>query len=167
MRLGIVRMGMAVWLAGCVCQSVCQTDPPADDSLYSALFQRLALQARSILLNGQPVTLPQPAIQEAAGLTDQEMKDLNRIAADCQTSVRAVERRPHAVFDALMESIETGKDTTAEVQQLAKEEESQRQRIVLDHIQQLRTALGDARFQALTAWLRAEEAPRPRVMKRQ
>jgi hypothetical protein len=67
------------------------------------------------------------------------------------------------VFDALMESIESGKDTSADMQQLSKDQENQRERMVLDHMQQVRAAFGDARFQELNARLRAEAASRPRA----
>jgi hypothetical protein len=82
-------MGMAVWLAGCIYQAVCQTDPsaappqqaPSDASLYEAFFQGRVLPAGPVLLNGQPANLPGPSLQEAAGLTDAEVKALNGIAA--------------------------------------------------------------------------------------
>ena len=171
MGVCIVRAGMAMWLAGCFCQCVCQTDPsaaaprqePSDYSLYSAFFQNVVLQ-KDGTLNGQPADPPKPSIQEATGLTDREMKALNGIAADCQASIDSIYRqRPGFVFEALLESIESGKDTSGKVQQLAKDRENQRERIVLDHMQQVRAAFGDARFQALTAWLRAEAASRPRA----
>ena len=171
MGVCIVRAGMAMWLAGCFCQCVCQTDPsapaprqePSDYSLYSAFFQRVAIQSKPTLLNGQPADPPKPSIQEATGLTDREMKALNGIAADCQASIDSIYRqRPGFVFEALLESIESGKDTSGDVQQLAKDRENQRERIVLDHVQQLRTAFGAARFQALDSRLRAEIASRPR-----
>jgi hypothetical protein len=60
-----------------------------------------------------------------------------------------------------MESIETGKDNSEQVQQLLKDRQDESHRIVLLHIEQLRTALGDAQFEALTARLRAEEAAHP------
>jgi hypothetical protein len=166
MRACIVRMGMAVWLAGCLCQAVCQTDPASPDYwLYSALFQRVLFQ--SSLVNGQPTKPPLPSVQEGAGLTDAEMKALIGIAANCRDATDAVYRQhPHFVFDALMESIETGKDNSAEVQQLAKDMQDQAERVVMDHVQQLRTAFGDARFQALGAWLRADEASRPKTVRK-
>src|ERR1035437_8524657 len=91
MGVCIVRAGMAMWLAGCFCQCVCQTDPsaaaprqePSDYSLYSAFFQNVVLQ-KDGTLNGQPIAVPKPSIQEAAGLTDREMQALNGIEADCR-----------------------------------------------------------------------------------
>jgi hypothetical protein len=40
--------------------------------------------------------------------------------------------------------------------------EAQRARIVLLHVEQLKTAFGDARFKTFDAWLRADYASRPR-----
>jgi hypothetical protein len=131
---------MAVWMAGCLCQALGQTE---DSSLYSRLFQH--------------------ADQPVAVLTDQEMQTVKTIAADCQAATEAFYRQHPApsVFDALMESIETGQDNSEQVQQMEKDREDEAQRIRLRHIEQLRAALGDARFDALTTWLRAEEVAHP------
>jgi hypothetical protein len=171
MCLGIVRMGIAVWLAGCFCHAVCQTNPsstapqaPSDYSLYSAFFERVAMDARFLTSNELPADAPKPDVQDSAGLTDREMKALDAIAADCHTRVGAVyPRAGQSVFDALIEAIQSGKDTSVDVQQMLKDRDGQRERIVLDHVQQLRAAFGDARFQELSARLRAEEASRPRA----
>ena len=177
MSVCIVRMGIAVWLAGCCCHGDCQTAPsaaaprqePSDYSIYDAFFQKVALQkdapnGQPSLLNGQPTDLHFLSIQEAVGLTDREMQALNGIATDCQAGIGALYRHnPHVVFDALMESIESGKDTSADMQQLSKDQENQRERMVLDHMQQVGAAFGDARFQELNARLRAEAASRPRT----
>lgn len=56
---------------------------PSDYSLYSALFQSVAAH-KAALVYGRITADPAPSIQEASGLTDQEMKALNAIAADCQ-----------------------------------------------------------------------------------
>jgi hypothetical protein len=109
------------------------------------------------------VAAPKPNIQEAAGLTDREMETLSAIAADYHASLASLSGQPgHSVFEALMESIESGKDDYPDPQQQLKDRETQRQRIVSDHVQQLRIAFGEARFQALTAWLRGDEASRPK-----
>src|ERR1039458_10143023 len=134
MSVCIVRMGIAVWLAGCCCHGDSQTAPsaaaprqePSDYSIYDAFFQKVALQkdapnGQPSLLNGQPTDLHFPSVQEGAGLTDAEMKALIGIAANCRDATDAVYRQhPHFVFDALMESIETGKDNSAEVQQIGR-----------------------------------------------
>jgi hypothetical protein len=176
MGVCIFRMGIAVWLAGCCCHGDCQTAPsaaaprqePSDYSIYDAFFQKVALQkdapnGQPSLLNGQPTDLHFLSIQEAVGLTDREMQALNGIATDCQDRIGSIPRHTNFVFDALLESIESGKDTSADMQQLSKDQENQRERMVLDHMHQVRAAFGDARFQELNARLRAEATSRPRA----
>lgn len=65
------------------------------------------------------------------------MKILNGIAADSRDKSNAVYRQhPHFAFDALMESIETGKDTSAEVEQMVKDNQAEVERVLLFHVKQ-------------------------------
>jgi hypothetical protein len=152
MRVPIVRAGIAVWL-GCLSQGFCQT--PGDLS-YENLFHRVVLEDPT-----SAATKPVPTVQESSGLTDREMSDLRAIAADCITRLNALSlQHSRAVLDALFDSIEAGKDASADRDQRLKELQDQSARIVLAHVQLLKAALGDARFQEFDARLRAEEAAR-------
>jgi hypothetical protein len=116
------------------------------------------------MLNGQPTVIHVPTVQESTGLTDREMTELQGIAADCMARLDEVSRgHSHVVFDALMESIETDKDMSGVAAQQLKELDDQGDRVVLAHVQALKAALGDARFQELDGRLRAEEASRPKT----
>jgi hypothetical protein len=169
MRVCIVRMGMAVWLAGCICQAICQTDGGPD---YVRFFQRVVADKASpggtarVILNGQPAIIRVPTVQELTGLTDHEMTELQGIAGDCMTRIGALEREllqrnPNVFFDGLIESIQTGKDTSGVAARQLKDFNDERGRIVLAHVLALKAALGDARFQPLDARLRSEEASWP------
>ena len=153
-------------LAGCFALAICQT--PASPS-YDNFFRQVVSEQRAARDGASPgVKLPAPNGQPAAlrsyrsefaGLTDREMNDVRAIAADCETRLSQVgSDHPHFAWEALMASIETGEDKTAEVEQIVRDQQAQRERIVIAHVQVLQAALGDARFQELDARLRAERA---------
>ncbi len=161
-------------LAGCFALAICQT--PASPS-YDNFFRQVVSEQRAArdgaspgvklpAPNGQPAALPAPTVQEFTGLTDREMNDVRAIAADCETRLSQVgSDHPHFAWEALMASIETGEDKTAEVEQIVRDQQAQRERIVIAHVQVLQAALGDARFQELDARLRAEEERKTEAMK--
>lgn len=150
-------MEVAVLLAFCCFRAVSQA--PADPS-YENFFSRVA---REKTASGSPA----PSIQESMGLTDREMAGLRDIAVDCMNRLDAISAQyTHTVLEALFESIETGKDTSEERDERVKALSGQRARIVLAHEQVLKAALGDARFQELDDRLRADEASRPRMVRK-
>jgi hypothetical protein len=152
-----VRLEVAVLLVGCLFQAVAQA--PADPS-YGNFFNRVAREKTA------PEN-PASSIQQSVGLSDREMTELRDIAIDCVNRLDAVSRQhERIVLDALFESIETGKDTSVERDERVKALNDQGARIVLAHTQALKAAFGDARFEALTAWLLADEASRPRMVKK-
>jgi hypothetical protein len=144
----MMRPAIAILLSCCFFQGVCQT---TDESLYT-LYNKLFFQRP-----GQPI----------AALTDQEIKTVETIAADCRDATNAASRQHPTAWDLLMESIETGQDNSEKAQQVQKDRNEDSHRIVLLHIGQLRTALGAARFDALTAWLDAQQLTLPKAGKRQ
>ena len=152
MRACVFRMGIAVCIVGCICRALCQTNL---EPSYAIFFQKVVADKSATV----------PTIQESTGLTDHEMAELQGIAADCRARLDEVARQhSHVVFDALMESIESGEDTSGAAVERLQALDGQRDRIVLAHVQVLKAALGDARFQELDAHLRAEEASRLKLL---
>lgn len=173
-----VRLGVAFGLTGCFWLGVSQ-QPGSDTSrqnapdpaVYESFFAQVARLTQSInvsgttLLNGQPsaaivdgavIWTPiwtQPTAREAIGLTDRESRALNEVATDYQASLR------YFVFETRLERIRT-EGAPARLMQQMKDLESQRTQMVLNHIQQLKAAFGDARFEMLDSWVRSrKEAP--------
>ena len=191
--LGMISFRIGVLVASGLCAALGQSDsvtaplPPSTDyQIYSDFFHdvqspanaRLRLMNsesfRAALAAGKPTgatpaeqpPTPVPSVQDIAGLTDREMNDVRGIAADCEQRLANVgSDQRHFAWEALMESIETGEDKMAEVEQTVRDQQAQRERIVLAHTQVLKAALGDARFKELDARLRAEVVREAEAMK--
>jgi len=127
----------------------------SDSDVYFALFARVA-EMRSmpggiVILNGErvPGNIVALKVQENLGLTDQQMKALTSIADDYRNQNRAIDGDVrHAVFEERMHRI-IDEPVPAEVSQVLADAETRRSAMVLDHVKQLKAALGDETFRAL------------------
>jgi hypothetical protein len=168
-----VRIGMTLWLAGCFWQAACQSaattaqPDPTGFRIYQGFFHQVCAERDApkdapVLLNGQPTDLKFPNVRTDVGLSDPEMQTLWDIAADCESKVESLNRvlRP-LTFDYLIESILLGQDTSTPLQQRRQELFDQIDLVVRDHVVQLKTALGDSRFEKLDAFVRAPDPSRP------
>lgn len=167
MQTCIFRFGIAAMLGAAFCSCFAQSEsmptaPPASDyQVYSTLFREVLLPLKPA---AQKPASALPPIHDSAGLTDREIGIIRPIAADCQQRLSLV-GSDHPQFDwweAIMESIETGEDQAAKIQQMMRDDEAQRERITLAHEQLLKAALGDERFQQLDVSLREALARRPK-----
>jgi hypothetical protein len=167
-----VRIGMTLWLAGCFWHAACQSaattaqPDPTGSRIYRRFFHQVWAERDTpkdapVLLNGQPTDLKLPNVRTDVGLSDPEMQTLREIAADCESKVESLNRilRP-LTFDYLIESIQLGPDTSTPHQQRRQELYDQIDLVVRDHVVQLKTALGDSRFEKLDAFVRTPEPSR-------
>ena len=139
-------------------------------ALYTSLFHQVAQLkdvSRPIALNGKPTNLTVLSPKIAIGLTEEESQALNSIAGDCEERLRQFDEqsRPsmvqigRATFDARIQNL-AGEDSTAaseQAQQQLQNLANQQDRIVADHMVQLRAALREDRFKVLDAWVHARQ----------
>jgi hypothetical protein len=137
-----------LWLLG-VCPGVCQiavkksdTTPfrgPADlVQIHQLFFERMA--------NGSP----RKPITFQNDLTDAERALLNNVAADCASQLQPLDDRP-VVLEARMRFVESGEEQEDWVGRRLAELKARRDRVIVEHVEALRTSLGEPRFQVLEA----------------
>jgi hypothetical protein len=86
-------------------------------------------------------------------LTDAEMAILNNVAADCDFKLEPLNNDSPVVFEARMRFVESGEEQKDWMDQRLAELKARRELMVLDHVQALRTSLGELRFQALETFI--------------
>ena len=158
-----LRLVMTCWLMGGLWHGVCQpgsSQTAPDPTVYESFFQQVVHFAELqnslgvVSINGQPTDLRQYKLQDAIGLTDQEARVLSTVASDCGAKVRSFyDAAGPSIFDARVRLVESKSDPQA-TQQL-KELDDEHQQIVLAHVQQLKAAFGDSRFNTLDAFVRS------------
>ena len=150
----LLRVPVAAFLTVLSLPAYCQSPPASkltnvpDFVLYDHFLFRvvwLENQANSLKAQGKDDTFMRSWMQTKAGLSDQETASLKAIATDCRAT-------PSAIVSAVRSLAAAGANfaTSQQVQSLA----SQRRQTVLDHMGQLQTALGPARFAVLDAYVR-------------
>jgi hypothetical protein len=134
----------------------------ADTAVYTSFFREVALLkdvSGSGSLNGQPTSLTRPKVKDAIGLTEAESQILIAVAADCEVRVRQFDNMSQPlIFDARLRIL-AGEDAASishAVQQLNDLAEKHDE-IVLDHVERLRTALGESPFATLDSWVRSRK----------
>jgi hypothetical protein len=147
------------FLMGVLCASaLCQSNPSkpverdTDASAYRTLFQRILLLTKMPHSTGSK----DPArarLHSAMDLTDKEADQLIAVSADYLSKLHAFDMTSNRSYlDARIKLAESQSPETLEV---IKSIDEQRKQIVLDHVQQLSTAFGDARFKVLDGLVRA------------
>ena len=161
-----LRLAMAFGMIGCFWQGICQPgtsdlsqrnspDPASFEPFFREVAQLKNLSG-PVLLNGQPSKLPPPTAQNAIGLTDEESQILNAVASDCEAKIHLFDGSVRSlIFEARLQLIEAD-NAALPIQQL-QDLHRERNRILLTHIQQLRTAFGDSRFKMLDAYVRSRK----------
>jgi hypothetical protein len=86
-------------------------------------------------------------------LTDAEMAILNGLAADCDSKLQPLNDRP-VVLEARMRFVESGEGQEDWMDQRLTELKARRDLVVVEHVDALRTSLGERRFQALETFVR-------------
>ena len=106
------------------------------------------------------------AHQRNAGLNDAEGEVLQEIAHDCNCAVNELDTKMSADAEKFRTQIVPGATVTVPVEFYQMSED--RKKIVVDHVEQLRVALGDTSFKKLEAYVlsmypapksKAESAP--------
>jgi len=85
-------------------------------------------------------------------LTDAEMAILNSVAADCGSKLQPLNDRP-VVLEARMRFVESGEEQEDWMDQRLTELKARRDRVIAEHVEALRTSLGEPRFQALETFV--------------
>lgn len=140
----------------------------ADPAIYEAFFRQVvelqsfpdhptARVGINIPLNGEVVNLIIPRIQDVIGLTDPEVKLLDAVATDSVAGPKSFGKPSAMIFEARLQQIESGRTSDAVAQQL-KELDSQHDRLIMDHVEQLKVALGNVRFQILDAFVHSSKS---------
>ncbi len=122
------------------------TYPDSRLLVYDSLFFRvmwLEGQANKLVSQGKNDAFMRSAIRQQAGLTSQEEASLKAIAADWRANESAIETASKALIAAGARG-----PTSASLQSLAQ----QRKQMIADHINQLQTAFGPARFAVLDGY---------------
>ena len=135
-------------------------DRPNPD-LYQDFFRQVfALKSAgdhptARLANGDIVPMKVPTLQEVLGLTDEEVERLNTTAADCLSKLNVLNRASASlIFESRLETADNGKISNALALEM-KNLDDRRNTLVLDHVQELKTALPPASFEKVDAYVRA------------
>jgi hypothetical protein len=148
------RLLVAGFLTAFSLPANCQSPPATnlttvpDSVLYDHFMFRvtwLESQANNLKAEGKNDSSLRSWIQRNAGLTSRETANLKAISADYQTKTSAIVGAVQALATA---------GTNLASSQQAQSLLSQRQQTVLDHISQLQTAFGPARYAVLDSFVR-------------
>jgi len=160
--------GTTFWSICFLCQGICQiglsqgtTTEVPDPRTYLAFFREVtALKSDSdgVLVNGVVTTIKRVTVQEAIGLTDPETQILNTRAEDCEAKIRSIDGAVRALtFEARLRSIQS-EGAPEPLGQWLRGLENQRDEIVREQIQQLKSELGASRFEILDAYVRSKKS---------
>ncbi len=173
MILHVMRIGGIAWLlAGIVVMGLfspvlCQLSDTTetrqvapDPAVYASFFRQASESADAsgfvILGFSKPGLSNGGPVQEALGLTDEQTKALNAVAADCTAELQSFDRSAGpSIFEFRLELM--GSKPVSRASQKLKELESERTQIVLDHVRELKAALGELQFQAVDSYLRSKK----------
>jgi hypothetical protein len=120
-----------------------QTVPPGPAGLvqiYQLFFERLAKST------------PRNPFTFQNDLTYAERTLLNNVADDCNSQLQRLDDRP-VVLEARVRFVESGEGQEDWMDKRLAELKTRRELMVQDHVQGLRTSLGEERFQALETFI--------------
>jgi hypothetical protein len=130
----------------------------ASASVYQAFFSEVAglnEAANRPRLIGEGSSQPTP--KDAIGLTDQEARILNELAASCRAEQLLLnDAVKQLTFERRARAMDS-ENVEEEFPRKLKELDNRRSLMVLDHLKKLQAAFGDARFQTLDAFVRSRE----------
>jgi hypothetical protein len=151
----------AAMVALCLVNGLSQAQQHDTESPDYARFLRqvAGLQGgRPILVNGLDTGLTHPFIQQAMGLTNQEVEILQALAVAYCKKVRTLDEavRP-LIFEARLRSIDLADPNALRIKQLLADIELQRGRLVQPVLDELRLQFGETRFEAVQAYIRSKK----------
>lgn len=120
---------------------------------------RLASSLGPVLVNEKIITPSRPTIQESIRITAQEANALTAIVVDYESKNRSyydayLPLRREALFQSV-ESGQVSEELTRRIQAL----QNEHTQMGLVHMQKLKTALGNFRFEALKTFLYSKQFP--------
>ena len=153
--IGKIAVSLTLLVGPAFCQTPEITDPyiGADENFLVQVSTRLI----PVVINGKIIAPSHPTIQESLGLTEQEGKLLAAIAVDYASKNRSYNDvlrplRREALFQSI-ESDKVSEELTRQIENL----QNEHAQMVLAKMQELRTALGTSRFQALETLLHRQK----------
>ena len=162
-----MKRGRSLFLCpalGC-CLALLGQDAPLDLPTYESFFLavsqltpgkamgRTVGPEQRIALIGQMPKLVQPGLEDALGITTEEARMLRAIAADCRAKSAAIHEALKPLVLELRFAAIAEEPGSQSVSRRYKELNRQRAQMVLDHIQALKTAFGEARFPLIETFL--------------
>lgn len=169
MATAATRAGLALCAIAFLCPGYGQSSDPQpppqnipDHLIYGGFLQHVywakrfeEMRSRSDAGNKPP--FPSPTMQEAAGLTDQEVQVLNKTADDYFTRTSAI-LKPFSKFEIILQTIESGGMPSSLADNLERVEQERKE--MISDVRQLRERLGASRFEMLDAYIRQPENAR-------
>lgn len=133
--------------------------------MYGAFFSYVRFlddMADTEQARGLDARWPRGKIKRDAGLTDQEESILKGINRHCNAAVKALDQKVGEIERQLRAKY-TPNTLPKEVWQQYSDFSKQRRQIVLEHVQQLKSAFGAERFRILDSYARRATAARVKV----
>jgi len=130
-----------------------QQDTP-DSATYATFLAQVAhyKSGSAVLLNGQETRMIRPTLQESMSLTGGETEILGKLAIAYVTRIRMLDEAVQPLlFDARLRLIDTAEPEPSKVRlrQRLNEIENRRNQILRASIDELRTQLGELRFEVV------------------
>jgi hypothetical protein len=111
-----------------------------------------AVQIHQLLFERVSHSNPRTPFTFQRDLTDAEMAILNSVAADCDSKLQPLNDRP-VVLEARMRFVESGEEQENWLDQRLTDLKARRDRVIVEHVEALRTLLGEQRFQAFETFV--------------
>jgi hypothetical protein len=147
-----------LWIGFLVAVCSAQDTDPANVGMYQSFFGQVAQLKRvdgPAMLNGVATAPLQDTRLEATGLNEAEQKILSEVATDCDSKIREVSAASGAlIFEQRMQALESGNEDPSITRRLS-ELEAQRERLIHDHVERLKTLLSGPRFDVLDGYVKA------------
>lgn len=139
----------------CLCQGIkkSETAPPGTAGpvqIHQLFFERIMRQ--QVVFERVSDSTPRRPSTFRSNLTDGELAIVNKVAADCDSKLELLSDTP-VRREALMRSLESGKEQQDWMSQRLAELKARRDRVIVEHVEALRASLGESRFQALETFI--------------
>ena len=155
-----MRRGIAFLLLGSLMPVSGQNGSPIDSAVYLSFFREAVWHKAEhgvAKMNGQPVDLVSPSIQDAMGITDSEAKALVDEGTACGNEVTALEESARSlVFESRLRAANDEKISDALAEKL-RQVDARRVAIIMGHVDSLKVSLGAARLSVIEDYIRSRQ----------
>jgi hypothetical protein len=146
-------LGIIVLLTGTLLGQDAPTQQKSLDlPTYESFFRAVSSLAIAPPVDGQTTNL-----EDALGITVEEAQSLRSIAADCAANIRAIDLAVRPLVQELRFEAIAEEATSGSVSQQYDELNRQRTQMVLVHIEELRTAIGETGFKRIDTFVNARK----------